>query len=102
MSAEQLNAFMERVISETTLQKKIGSAVNADKTTWANVVPIAKEEGFTISIEDLKEFNFESFKEKNDDFEETTDEELSLDELQTVAGGWFSGKGQYSWCPWCG
>jgi len=96
MSAEQLNAFMERVISDTTLQRKIGSAVNADKTTWANVVPIAKEEGFTISIEDLKEFDFESFKEKNDDFEETTDEELSLDELQTVAGGWFS------WCPWCG
>lgn len=96
MSAQQLDSFMERVISEPTLQKKIGAAVNADKTTWVNVVPIAKEEGFTISIEDLKEFDFESFKARNDDFEETTDEELSLDELESVAGGWFS------WCPWCG
>ena len=96
MSAQQLNAFMERVISETTLQKKVGSVVNTDKTTWSNVIPIAKEEGFIISIEDLNEFDFESFKEKSDNFDETTDEELSLDQLQTVAGGWFS------WCPWCG
>jgi len=96
MSAQQLNSFMERLVAETALQKKVGGAVNADKASWINVVPIAKEEGFTITIEDLNEFDFDNFKSNNDDFEETTDEELSLDELQTVAGGW------YSWCPWCG
>ena len=87
---------MERLVAETALQKKAGGAVNSDKASWINVVPIAKEEGFTITIEDLNEFDFDNFKANNDDFEETTDEELSLDELQTVAGGW------YSWCPWCG
>ena len=96
MSAQQLNSFMERLVAETALQKKVGGAVNADKASWINVVPIAKEEGFAITIEDLNEFDFDNFKANNDDFEETTDEELSLDELQTVAGGW------YSWCPWCG
>ena len=87
---------MERLVAETALQKKAGGAVNSDKASQINVVPIAKEEGFTITIEDLNEFDFDNFKSNNDDFEKTTDEELSLDELQTVAGGW------YSWCPWCG
>ena len=53
MSAQQLNSFMERLVAETALQKKVGGAVNADKASWINVVPIAKEEGFTITIEDL-------------------------------------------------
>ena len=66
MSEEQLKAFLEKLKADTSLQEKLKAA--ADPET---VVSIAKEEGFSISVDDLK--NAQS--------------ELSGEELEGVTGG---------------
>ena len=67
MSLEQLKAFLEKVKGDTGLQEKLIAATNYDA-----VLAIAKEAGFSISADDLK--NAQS-------------EELSDKELESVAGG---------------
>ena len=49
MSEEQLKAFLEKVKDDTSLQEKLKAASDADA-----VVSLAKEEGFSISVDDLK------------------------------------------------
>ena len=49
MSEEQLKAFLEKVQVDTSLQEKLKAAVDADAVT-----AIAKEAGFSISVDDLK------------------------------------------------
>jgi predicted ribosomally synthesized peptide with nif11-like leader len=66
MSEEQLKAFLEKVKADTSLQEKLNGAADADA-----VVEIAKEAGFSISADDLK----------------NTKVELSEEELEGVAGG---------------
>ena len=66
MSEEQLKAFLEKVKADTSLQEKLKAAADADAVT-----AIAKEEGFSISADDLT-------KAKS---------ELSEEELEGVAGG---------------
>ena len=66
MSEEQLKAFLETAKGDNTLQEKLNAAADAD-----GVVAIAKEAGFKISAEDLK----------------NTKVELSEEELEGVAGG---------------
>jgi predicted ribosomally synthesized peptide with nif11-like leader len=65
MSEEQLKAFLEQVKDDTSLQEKIKAASNPD-----TVVSIAKQEGFSISADDLKKVR----------------SELSEQELERVAG----------------
>ena len=64
MSEEQLKAFLEKVQADTSLQERL----NAE---GADPVSIAKEAGFSISADDLK--NAQS--------------EISDEELEGVAGG---------------
>ena len=66
MSEEQLKAFIEKVKGDTSLQEKLKAVGDADA-----VVAIAKEAGFMISADDLK--NAQS--------------EMSEEELESVAGG---------------
>ncbi|QNI53427.1 nif11-like leader peptide domain protein [Synechococcus sp. BIOS-E4-1] len=66
MSEEQLKAFLEKVQVDTSLQERLKAAADADA-----VSAIAKEAGFSISADDLK--NAQS--------------ELSDEELEGVAGG---------------
>ena len=66
MSEEQLKAFLEKVKVDTSLREKLKAAADADA-----VVSVAKEEGFSISADDLK--NAQS--------------ELSEEELEGVAAG---------------
>ncbi|WP_114991203.1 Nif11-like leader peptide family natural product precursor [Synechococcus sp. UW179A] len=66
MSEEQLKAFLEKVKGDTTLQEQLKAAADTDA-----VLAIAKEAGFSISADDLK--NAQS---------EITDEEL-----EDAAGG---------------
>ena len=66
MSEEQLKAFLEKVKGDNNLQEKLKAAGDAD-----GVVAIAKEAGFSISADDLK--NAQS--------------EISEEELENVAGG---------------
>ena len=66
MSEEQFKAFLEKVKADTSLQEKLKAAADADA-----VAAIAKEAGFSISADDLK--NAQS--------------ELSDQELEGVAGG---------------
>ena len=70
MSEEQLKAFLEKVKADNILQDKIKAAADADA-----VIAIAKEAGFMISSDDLK--NAQS--------------EISANELEAAAGG--------GWCP---
>ena len=75
MSEEQLKAFLEKVKGDTSLQEKLKAASDADA-----VVSIAKEEGFSISIDDIKAQLLELS-------DEAGDVELSDEELEGVAGG---------------
>ena len=77
MSEEQLKAFLEKVKGDTSLQEKLKAAADAEA-----VVVIAKEVGFSISADDLK--NAQS--------------ELSDQELKGVAGG----KGEGGDIVWVG
>ncbi|QNI53010.1 nif11-like leader peptide domain protein [Synechococcus sp. BIOS-E4-1] len=65
MSEEQLEAFLEKVKADTNLQEKLKAAADSDA-----VLAIAKEAGFSISADDLK--NAQS--------------ELSDDELEGAGG----------------
>ena len=73
MSEEQLKAFLEKVQSDTSLQEKLKAAADSDA-----VLAIAKEEGFSISIDDIK----------------AQQSELSDEELEGVAGGAATGFGK--------
>ena len=66
MSEEQLRTFIKKLQSDTSLQEKLKAAADVDA-----VVSIAKEAGFSISADDLK--NAQS--------------EISDEELEGVAGG---------------
>ena len=66
MSEEQLKAFLKKVKTDASLQEKLKAAADNDAVT-----AIAKEAGFSISADDLK--NAQS--------------ELSDEELEGVAGG---------------
>ena len=66
MSEEQLKAFIEKVQGDTSLQEKLKAAADSDA-----VLAIAKDAGFSISADDLK--NAQS--------------EVSEEELEGVAGG---------------
>ena len=68
MSEEQLKAFLEKVKGDTSLQEKLEAAADADAVT-----AIAKEAGFSISADDLKNAQVT---------------ELSDEELEGVAGGY--------------
>ena len=68
MSEEQLKAFLEKVKADTSLQEELKGAADAN-----TVAAIAKEAGFSISADDLK--NAQSTIE------------LSDEELEGVAGG---------------
>ena len=67
MSEEQLKAFIEKLQGDNSLQEKLKTAADADA-----VVEIAKDAGFSISADDLK--NAQS--------------EISEEELEGVAGGY--------------
>ena len=66
MSEQQLNAFLEKVKGDTSLQEKLNGAADADA-----VVEIAKEAGFAITAEDMQSATIE----------------LSDEELEEAAGG---------------
>ena len=66
MSKEQLKAFLEKVQGDTSLQEKLKAAADND-----GVAAIAKDAGFSISADDLK--NAQS--------------EISDEELEGAAGG---------------
>ena len=69
MSKEQIKAFLSKVQDDTSLQERLKAAADADA-----VSAIAKEAGFSISADDLK--NAQS------DLTELSDEEL-----EGVTGG---------------
>ena len=69
MSEEQLQAFLEKVKADTSLQEKLNGAADADA-----VVEIAKEAGFAITAEDIQSM-------------QSATAELSDEELEGAAGG---------------
>ena len=69
MSEEQLNAFLEKVKGDTTLQEKLNGAADSGA-----VVEIAKEAGFSITAEDIQ-------------LRQSATEQLSDEELEGASGG---------------
>ena len=83
MSEEQLNAFLEKVKADTSLQEKIKAAASPEVA-----IEIAKEAGFSITAEDIQSM------------QSNGTVELSDKELDGAAGGWGSstrGPGNCSW-----
>ena len=83
MSEEQLNAFLEKVKGDTSLQEKLNGAADADA-----VVEIAKEAGFSIIAEDIQSM-------------QSAMVELSDHELEQVAGGCQVNSAKLSFPPYC-
>ena len=69
MSEEQLNAFLEKVKGDTSLQEMLKAAASPDAA-----IEIAKEAGFAITAEDIQ-------------LMQSATVELSDDELEGAAGG---------------
>ena len=69
MSEEQLKAFLEKVKADTSLQEKVKATADSEA-----VLAIAKEAGFSISADDLAK----------------AQSEISDEELEGAAGGWFT------------
>ena len=82
MSEEQLNAFLEKVKADTSLQEKLKAAGSNEAA-----IEIAKEAGFAITAEDIMQ---------------SATVELSDKELETAAGGfgltWRTGWERCGWC----
>ena len=76
MSEEQLNAFLEKVKGDTSLQEKLKAATSPEAA-----IEIAKEAGFAITAEDMQSATIE----------------LSDEELEGAAGGYRRGRG--GTCP---
>ena len=69
MSEEQLNAFLEKVKGDTSLQEKLKAAGSNEAA-----IEIAKEAGFSITAEDIQ-------------LRQSATEQLSDEELEDAAGG---------------
>ena len=69
MSEEQLNAFLEKVNGDTSLQEKLKAAASPDAA-----IEIAKAAGFAITAEDIQSM-------------QSATVELSDEELEGAAGG---------------
>ena len=69
MSEEQLNAFLEKVKGDISLQEKLNGTADADA-----VVEIAKAAGFAITAEDIQSMKSAPVK-------------LSDEEMEDAAGG---------------
>ena len=69
MSEEQLNAFLEKVKGDTSLQEKLKAAASPDAA-----IDIAKAAGFSITAEDIQSM-------------QSSTTELSDVELEGAAGG---------------
>ena len=75
MSEEQLKAFWEAIQTDPSLQEKLRAATDAD-----SIASIAKEAGFEIRAEEIKR----------------AQSELSDEQLDGVAGGWWNEN--QCWC----
>ena len=75
MSEEQINAFLEKVKADTSLQEKLKAATSPEAA-----IEIAKEAGFAITAEDMQSATIE----------------LSDEELEGAAGGI---RGRCGTCP---
>ena len=69
MSEEQINAFLEKVKADTSLQEKLKAATSPEAA-----IEIAKEAGFAITAEDIQSM-------------QSATVEVSDEELETAAGG---------------
>ena len=69
MSEEQLNAFLEKVKGDTSLQEKLKAAGSNEAG-----IEIAKDAGFSITVEDIQSMK-------------SATAELSDEELEGAAGG---------------
>lgn len=87
MSEAQIQAFVNVLKSDTALMERLKAAADID-----SVVAIAKEAGFADVFTEE-----EVIKAKADQFKAQDSEQLSDDELDTVAGGGYFNMGNWGW-----
>ena len=80
MSEEQLKAFLEKVKGDTSLQEKLKAAASPEAS-----IEIANEAGFAITAEDIQSM--------------PATVELSDEELESAAGGFFYRSAVATECP---
>ena len=78
MSEEQLNAFLEKVKDDISLQEKLKTAASPEAA-----IEIAKAAGFSITAEDIQSM-------------QSSTTELSDEELEGASGGW-CGVSTHNW-----
>ena len=85
MSEEQLNAFLEKVKSDTSLQQKLKAAASPEAA-----IEIAKAAGFSITSADIQSM-------------QSATVELSDQELEGAAGGLMASmcEGAAAWMSGC-
>ena len=76
---ENVQKFMEVIEKDDALKAKI-EALEGQDNAVEQAIAIAKEYGYTLTEEDLNALT-------DEDFAEDEDEELSLDDLDSAAGG---------------
>jgi predicted ribosomally synthesized peptide with nif11-like leader len=72
MSKATVNEFFKSLESDEVLQRQVKSVSNSDE-----IVQIASTRGYEFNVQDLQEYMREA----------DENEELSIDELEAVAGG---------------
>ncbi len=85
MAAENVKAFFEALSKDEALQQALkekevaytGSKEDREAIIEGILIPVAKEAGYTFTMEELEEFEKDM----------CTDRELDEDELEAIAGG---------------
>jgi predicted ribosomally synthesized peptide with nif11-like leader len=89
---ENVKKFMEAIEKDDALKAKI-EALEGQDNAVEQAIAIAKEYGYTLTEEDLNALT-------DEDFAEDADEALSLDDLDSAAGGhvlgWFARELHYA------
>ena len=96
MSEEQLKAFLEKVKSDTSLQEKLKAAADADA-----VLAIAKEAGFSVSVDDLKSAQSKLSEEELEGAAGGAPKHYPSDGCPTMATHWDVWKGENQWSSQC-
>lgn len=88
MSNQQVHEFLQKVTSDEQLQQELGQVLQSAKDDREAAVALAQKHGYEFSSEEL----WQEIQNRQSEFGKfvantSSDEELSDEELETVAGG---------------
>ena len=84
MSNQQVHEFLQKVSSDEQLQQELSKILESAENDREAAVVLAQKHGYTFSADEL----WQEVKNRQSEFGNTTsNEELSDEELEAVAGG---------------